>query len=255
MLFLEKFNEAEANREFKAALAINPNAAEVHAAQARLALQNFDLDDARRWIDRALEINPQSDRGPAVRGRSAIGELSDHEAMATLEKALKLNPQSEQAQGAWPRLMSGSTAGRRSRPTAVLTSSLAETNERNPHAGEFYFALASALDLTRRFPAAAHYYKEAVERMPEMVESRGALGLMYMRLGDETEARKLLDESFETDPFNVRVSNSLKVLEVLDNYAVLETRALRNQVRPGQGRDPGQVRRQVSGRRSLPGAG
>ena len=46
---------------------------------------------------------------------------------------------------------------------------------------------------------------------------------MYMRLGDEVEAKKLLDESFEIDPFNVRVSNSLKVLEVLDGYTVLET--------------------------------
>ena len=46
---------------------------------------------------------------------------------------------------------------------------------------------------------------------------------MHMRLGDEAEAEKLLDESFEIDPFNVRVSNTLKVLDVLDGYATLET--------------------------------
>jgi Flp pilus assembly protein TadD len=44
-----------------------------------------------------------------------------------------------------------------------------------------------------------------------------------MRLGDEARARKLLEASFEADPFNVRVSNTIKVLEVLDDYDSLET--------------------------------
>src|SRR5690606_8977195 len=47
--------------------------------------------------------------------------------------------------------------------------------------------------------------------------------LMYMRLGEEVEGQRLLEESFEIDPFNVRVSNMLKVLEVLSGYATLET--------------------------------
>jgi Tfp pilus assembly protein PilF len=36
-------------------------------------------------------------------------------------------------------------------------------------------------------------------------------------------AKKSLEESFKIDPFNVRVKNTLEVLDVLDNYAVLET--------------------------------
>ena len=47
--------------------------------------------------------------------------------------------------------------------------------------------------------------------------------MMHMRLGNEPRAKELLAASFEADPFNVRVSNSLKVLEVLDGYATLET--------------------------------
>jgi tetratricopeptide (TPR) repeat protein len=59
--------------------------------------------------------------------------------------------------------------------------------------------------------------------MPQLVEPHGALGMVAMRLGDEVEARRVLERSFEIDPFNVRVSNSLKVLEVLEGYAVIET--------------------------------
>ena len=58
LLYLEKFNQSEATAEFHKAAAINPNAAEVHAALAALAIQTYDLAEAQREITRALEINP-----------------------------------------------------------------------------------------------------------------------------------------------------------------------------------------------------
>ena len=60
--------------------------------------------------------------------------------------------------------------------------------------------------------------------MPQLGGRRGQLGMMLMRLGDESaRPRSCSTKSFETDPFNVRVSNTLKVLEVLDGYETLET--------------------------------
>ena len=44
-----------------------------------------------------------------------------------------------------------------------------------------------------------------------------------MRMGQEDEARKVLAAAFEADPFNVRVSNSLKVLRHLDKYGTIKT--------------------------------
>src|SRR5690606_37400528 len=58
LLFLEKYNQAEATRSLQAALAINSNSADVHAAAARLAIQNYQLDAAHRSIRHALAINP-----------------------------------------------------------------------------------------------------------------------------------------------------------------------------------------------------
>ena len=100
---------------------------------------------------------------------------------------------------------------------------IAQATERNPRCGEFFASLGSALDQSRKFPAAARYFHEAIARMPQLVEPYGELGIALMRLGDEAEAKKQLDKAFEIDPFNVRVNNMLKVLEVLDGYAVLET--------------------------------
>ena len=47
--------------------------------------------------------------------------------------------------------------------------------------------------------------------------------MLSLRLGKETEARKLLDAAFEFDPFNVRVANSRKVLKHLTGYETKES--------------------------------
>lgn len=225
LLFLEKYNEADAAKEFKSALAINPNAAEVHAALAKLALQNFNLADAKRSVERALEINPNL---LAAHWAAADIHMANYEAAEAVEKligALKLNPMSEETLGR----LAGAYAVVDGWSDAAIKSErfqriVEQVEKRNPHAGEFYFALAQAFDALRRYPAAAEYFRKAVEKMPQLTTARGELGLMCMRLGDEPEAKKLLDESFEIDPFNVRVKNMRKVLEVLDEYAVIETK-------------------------------
>ncbi|HUY88143.1 MAG TPA: tetratricopeptide repeat protein [Pirellulales bacterium] len=223
LLFLEKYNQAEASRSLKQALAINPNSAEVHAALAALALQNFQLDDARRLVERALEIDPTLQQAYVCRADSYLSNYEAAEAIVSLEKGLPLNPVSELTLGRLAAAYAAVDGSENAAPDTRLGTRIAEVDARNPHAGEFYESLAAGLDQSRKYPAAARYYREAVERMPQLTSPRGALGLMHMRLGDEVEAKKLLDESFEVDPFNVRVSNSLKVLEVLDGYAILET--------------------------------
>ena len=74
-LYAEKFNEADAASEFNAALALNPNAAEVHAAIASLALENYDLAAAQTSIDRALAIDPSLLWAWQLRGRRRSREF------------------------------------------------------------------------------------------------------------------------------------------------------------------------------------
>lgn len=222
-LYLEKYNEAEAARDLEAALELNPNAAEVYVALGELAVQNYQLERARQAAERALELNPQLLGGHLVRADTHLANFEALEAIEVLEAARKLNPVSEPLLG---RLAAAYAVvdGLRDDPSGTRYGKLIEeATGRNPHAGEFFLALGTGLDQARRFPAAARYYREAVERMPQLTAPRGQLGMMLMRLGEEVEARRLLEESFEVDPFNVRVNNMLKVLEVLEGYATLET--------------------------------
>jgi tetratricopeptide (TPR) repeat protein len=222
-LFMEKYNQADAQRELKRALKINPNAAEVHAALAALAVQGYDLSLAQTHVDQALVTNPKLLAARLVEVDIHLANFDAQRAAEVLKGALELNPRSEEAlgrlAGAWLTLDGTTKTGTGTRVGKLM----AEVNARNPHAGAFYLALADALDKTRRFPAAALYYQQAVERMPQLTEARGQWGLMLMRLGDEAQAKKVFDEAFDIDPFNLRVSNQIKVLGVLDGYKTLET--------------------------------
>ncbi|HZZ70957.1 MAG TPA: tetratricopeptide repeat protein, partial [Pirellulales bacterium] len=207
-LFLEKYNQAEASKEFKAALAINPNAAVVYAAQAELALQSYDLAEAKTNLDRALKLNPDLNRAYLLQARLHLANFAADEAIQVLERARQrasFNKLDEEPLGTLaaayaavdgqPEHLAGSRAGKLA----------AEVDARNPHAGVFYFALASGLDAVRKFPAAAQFYEEASRRMPQLLGPKSELGLMWMRLGKEVEAEQVLKAAFDEDPFNIRV--------------------------------------------------
>ncbi len=238
LLYLEKFNQAEAAAEFHKAAAINPNAAEVHAALAALAIQTYDLAEAQREITRAIEINPHLLWAHQLQADVQLANFDPAKAIETLKAALKLNPISDETLGRMAAAIIGQEglasevtaadlAGRQeNKPHSIppaLQKLIEEVSQRNPHAGSFYEAAGDGLDLLRRYPAAATFYRLASEKTPQLVGPRGKLGMIEMRLGNESAAEKVLNESFDIDPFNVRVSNTLKVLEVLSGYATLET--------------------------------
>src|SRR6185437_14134238 len=141
LLFLEKYNQAEAARSLKQALAINPNAAEVHAALAALALQNFQVDEAWRSIERALEINPALQEAYVHRADSLFANYEAAAAIEALEQALPLNPRSEQTLGRLAAAYAAVDGAEADRTETRFGKLIAEVDARNPHAGEFYESL------------------------------------------------------------------------------------------------------------------
>ncbi len=238
LLFMEKYNRADATKEFQAALAINPRAAEVHAALAELALDDFQLEQAEASLNRAMEINRSL---PAAwRLKADVAWLNDQtgEALRLLrEKLLPLNPLDEATLGRIAacylaldaagiparRASAGASLARRAgieQPPHQGTSPrfealAAEVVKRNPHAGEFYEELAGMLEVRNKQAAAESFYREAIRLLPRQPGPQAGLGLLLMRMGREAEARTTLKEAFDADPFHVRLKNSLDVLDVL----------------------------------------
>ncbi len=224
VLFLEKYNRPDTKGELEAALRINPNAAEVHVALAQLALDKRDVQQAEKSVARALEINPRLLSAWLAKADLAWLNFKLGEALQLLqEKALPLNPVNEETLGriaACYLLLDGLPKPGQTTRLAELVQQL---NRRNPHAGDFFFTVAEMLGSRNKYALSERFFRQAIEKMPQKVGPRSNLGLLYMRCGQEDRARKILDEAFEVDPFNVRVKNMLDVLEVLDSMETLET--------------------------------
>ena len=226
-LFAEKYNQADALKELNAAVALNANAAEVHAALGELSLEAFEIDVAKASAARALEIDPESSAARLLQADIQLANFDPRAAALILADAVRLNPHAEETLGRLAATYLAVDGISGTGPETRFGKLAAEVTARNPHPGVFYEALADALDRLRRWPAAADYYQQAIAHMPQLASPPGQLGMMLMRLGDEERAKEVLDKAFAADPFNVRVNNTLKVLEVLDGYATHETEHFR----------------------------
>jgi tetratricopeptide (TPR) repeat protein len=217
-LLMEKYNRGEAFDAFDKALKINPNAAEAMAGKAQASLQLFEIKEADQLADQALKINPKLTSAIHVKIDLNLlaGDLKA--ARKHIDNALAVNPRDEQTLG---RLGALYVIHRNTVDLEKLEKQLLEQTKKP---GLFYHELAERIEERRNFDVAERYYKKAIELRPEMPWSRNGLGLLYMRMGKEDEARKQLAAAFETDKFNVRVANSIKVLKHLDSYKTITTK-------------------------------
>jgi tetratricopeptide (TPR) repeat protein len=109
------------------------------------------------------------------------------------------------------------------RQSDELKKLVREVEKHDTKPGLFYFVLASQLDERRRYDDSEKFYKKSMELWPQLPWAENSLGLLYMRMGREKEAQNILTKAFDADPFNVRVSNALKVLHHLETYKTLTT--------------------------------
>lgn len=216
-MLLEKFNRPEANKAFDKALAINPKAADALAGKGQGALQRFELTEAEGYADQALKVNPK--HPDALRVKAEVYLIAGDWATAEkhLAAAKAVNPRDATTLG---RLAACYLLQRRM-PEFEATVKAAEGFDRKP--AVFYFELADCLENRKRYTQAEGFYQKATALRPNMAGPRAGLGMLYLRLGREKEGRALLAKAFDADPFNVRVANSIKVMNHLDKYETLTT--------------------------------
>lgn len=216
-LLLEKYNRPEALAAYDKALTVNPRATAALVGKGLAALERLEYKDASGFAERALKVNPRFPPALRLSAEVALGSGDVAAAVKDLEQARAVNPRDERTLGA---LAACFTMQRKKDAVAALVG---EATRRNPTPAVFYQELADRLEQRRWYEPAETYFKKAAELRPEEAGAQNSLGLLYMRLGKEKEARDNLQKAFERDPFNVRVSNSLKVLRHLERYETLTT--------------------------------
>ena len=222
-LLLTRYNQADATQQFKSALEINPQATEAHVALAELALLQRKVDEAESSVARALEINPN--HLGALRTKADIAWLNSQfeSALGLLEgQILPRNPMSEETLG---RLVAARIVneGNHWREDGSETRAILDrVTEQNPQADDFCLAAVEWLQIHHRKHEAAELLTQFLEASPNEPRLAAALGQVKMQMGKEAEARDLFRAAFDRDPFNVRTSNMLQMLDVLDGLKTEE---------------------------------
>jgi cellulose synthase operon protein C len=216
-MLLDKHNRADALDAFDKALKINPKAAEAMVGKGLVAFDSLDLKDAEHYADEALKTNGKHPGALRLKADVLIagGDLPNAERLLTAAKII--NPRDEAALArlaACYHLMS--------KPDEVAKlARQAESFDAKP--AVFYRDLGAALEARKHYVKAEECFRKAAELRPMLPAAKAGLGLLLMRTGREAEAKTTLEAALKADPFNVRVSNSLRVLKHLDGYQTIET--------------------------------
>ena len=240
-LLLEKYNKAQGRPELKAALAINPNASEVHVELARSAVGEYDWDEVEQEAKRALEICPRSIGALQALATSKLYFRDSEAAEKLLSEALQFNPVDTESlallaalrmlQDGWPDPVRWKQlvehldhiADLELKDPTRCEQILIEMAQRNSKPGIFLASLAEVVNMFRQNAVAEPLLKQAILLMPQLSQPKNALGQLYMQTGQIEDAKRTLDEASKADPYHVRVRNMRKVIKVLDDYESIET--------------------------------
>ncbi len=217
-LFLSGYNEAAAARELARAQQINPLSPEVLVTLGQNDLQSYRLAAGRVKAERALAINPHFEPAFILLADLNITDERFVDANAAAKKAVAENPRDVEALArlaASYRLLVDPVGA-----TAAELAALAI----NPKPAAFYAALGERLADRRKYHSAERAFLLAAAADPDRADAPIGLGMLYMQVGREAEAKSLFDAAFAADPFNVRADNMMKVLRHMTAYAPVESK-------------------------------
>lgn len=205
-LFLEKYDPGHAEEVLKEALAGAPNSPEalVSMAQVRLA-QTYDFDEAERLARRALQINPNLTSARFVLAGIALRDLELERAEQEIRTGLAVNPRDLELLSlrAAVRLLSDDAVGFDAARSAVTAI--------NPTYTRMYEIIGDYAEWEHRYDEIVRLMREAVLIDGQDAAVRAALGINLIRAGDDASGTSQLELSFDEDPFNVRVYNTLNL--------------------------------------------
>ena len=214
-LFLEKWNNAEAQPAFDEVFAINPRHPRALLGTARRRMADGH-PGADTLVEKALEVNPAFVDAFVLRAEvKASAEMYDA-ALEDTKLALAVDPSnpSALAVAAGVHYLRGDSAAFRDARDRALA--------RAPRSAEFYIMVAELVGKNRLYKNAAAFAAQAVALDSTSWTAHSELGVHQLRIGLMDEGRASLDKSFKGDPYNVQAKNILDLLDTFKEYDVIE---------------------------------
>ena len=213
LLFLEKYNKPEALRSLQDALKLDPEWAPALAGLGRV-LADENPPAAAASARKALEIDKDLADAHLLLAELDLNNSKHDDARLKIQAVLEVNPSHLEA-----RSWLGASAYVRD-DQAGFDAEVKRVLAINPAYGDVYRIAADLAARNYRFEEAVALTRRAVGLDPGNTRAYGDLGMHLMRTGDEGEARKALERSFNADPFDQVTYNLLSLLDTLDKFVV-----------------------------------
>ncbi|MBL8233856.1 MAG: tetratricopeptide repeat protein [Bryobacterales bacterium] len=210
-LFLERYNGVEAEKLFKEALQLLPDYPPALVGMAIAASEHFEAK-ATEFAEQALKADPKNVEAQEVLARLALEDISFDKARKEAEKALQLNGDSLDAMA-----VLGILELLEDKPVTWL----AKMDQVNPVYAPGYHLVGHQLQLNRRYLEAIEYLKEAIKRDPTYYAAHSELGITYMRLSMEDEARRHLEIAHNNGWRDAATTNSLRLMDTYKNFVTV----------------------------------
>ena len=220
-LMARKHNPADAQALFQEALQINNHNTEAMVGMAGLAADRFE-GRAAEWLKRALDVNPNLADARLLVARTAIEQDDFPAAEQQLDEISKVNPRLLEA---WSlrAVCDYLKEYNRGNNSPAEGEWIPRILKENPHYGKLYADLGDYAALKRQIPIAVDFYRRALAMDPDLDDVRADLGINLFRLGSEQEARKILEDAYNRDPYNVSTVNTLRLMDSFSHFDTFET--------------------------------
>jgi Flp pilus assembly protein TadD len=214
-LFLETYNPPEALRSFQSVLKQDDDWAPAHLGVAQ-TLANENPPAAAAAAEQALKIDAHYADAELFLAELDLDNTRQADARQRIDRVLARNPSNLDARA----LMAAMSYVRDDR--TAFEAEASRILAINPSFGEVYRVAGSLAARNYRFDEAVTLTKRAVDLDPSNIRAASDLGLHLMRTGDEAEARRVLDRTFKTFPFDQVTFNLLALLDKLEKFEVVQ---------------------------------
>ena len=213
-MYLDHWQAQDASDLFGEALKLQEDYAPALLGMALVAGENYE-GQAIQFADRALARDAKLVEAQELIARVTLEDNNPDKAALAARKALDLSPEALDAMALLGTI--DMLADKKDSPWMMRALQV------NPSYGSAYATAAHFFIINRRYEEGIALYRKALELDPLLMKARSDMGVNLMRLGQEEEARKQLEQCYNAGYQDPETVNSLRLLDSYKDYVTFKT--------------------------------
>lgn len=203
LVLTDAHRDSEAIEQFRAALNLTPNDQDVRYSLGQALLNQGRFAEAATELEQALRKDPRNANAHSDHGRALERLGRNDQAADELATAVRLNPKSARVHYNYAMFLAGNNQP--DQAIAEFQKCLAQT----PKSADAHYYLGRLFFLKGDLESAKKHYQETA-RLDASAPVHNSLGVVYMRLGQISEAITQFNEALRQHPEDSTAAENLR---------------------------------------------